>query len=320
METNLPTTLIEAIEFYADPMNCEKTMISIRFPNGICCPRCGDLAVTKLSRPCVWKCNGCKRQFTMKVGTIFEDSALPLSKWLTAIWLLAGAKNGISSCELARALGVTQKTSWFMLHRIRHAMNSGSFDKMSGTIEVDETYVGGLNKNKHVDKKLKNIRGWAGKSVVGAVLERSIDGKKVSRVRTKIIENTDRKTMHGLVSAHVEDGSQVFTDAHSGYNTLSPQFAHEFVDHAVRYVRGSVHTNSLENYFSLLKRMVRGTYVAIEPYHLMKYCDELSFRFNERKNSDQERFVKVLQMISGKRLTYGELTGSYEEYFQQAYS
>jgi transposase-like protein len=144
MQTKItvPTTLIEAISFYADEENCQQTMMAIRFPNGVCCPRCGDMNVTRLSRRTVWKCNGCKRQFTMKVGTIFEDSALSFSKWLPAVWMLAGAKNGISSCELARALGVQQKTAWFMLHRIRHAMNTGSFNKpLSGEVEADETYI-----------------------------------------------------------------------------------------------------------------------------------------------------------------------------------
>lgn len=313
----MPTTLIEAITYYADNANCERTMIATMFPNGLCCPRCGDVNVTKLSRPGVWKCNGCKKQFTLKVGTIFEDSPLSLSKWLPAVWLLSGAKNGISSCELARAIGVTQKTAWFMLHRIRHAMQSGTFHKTPGPVEADETFVGGLEKNKHKDKKLNAGRGGVGKTIVMGVLERGSETFH-SRVRASVIENTDKLTLHAEINSVVSEFATVYTDAWRGYNGLSEKFIHEFVDHTVHYAIGQVHTNGIENFWALLKRCLRGTYISVEPFHLKAYIDEMVFRFNHRAGDDLSRFLTALAMTNGKRLTYDALTSAYEEYYQQA--
>lgn len=171
----VPGSLLEAITYYANEQNCFNTMVALRWPNGVCCPRCGDMDVTLFKTRPLFKCNGCKKQFTVKVGTIFEDSPLPLSKWLPAIWLLGGAKNGISSCELARALDVQQRTAWFMLHRIRHAMQTGTFEKMGGSssggggiVEADETFIGGKAKNMHKDVRARKIKGTggAGKEIV----------------------------------------------------------------------------------------------------------------------------------------------------------
>lgn len=314
----IPDTLIEAIAYYSDEKNCFDTMVSLRWPNGVTCPNCQCPSVTLFRTRPVFKCNACKKQFSVKVGTIFEDSPLSLSKWLPAVWLIAGAKNGVSSCELARALGVTQKSAWFMLHRIRHAMQTGTFEKMNGTVEVDETAIGGNEKNKHAHKKLNAGRGSVGKAIVQAFLERG-DDKKPSKARTVILNDVGGPVMKGNVRAHVEAGSNLMTDGASQYRGLHKEFVHKFVDHAVEYVRGTVHTNSLENYFSLLKRSIRGTYVAIEPYHLQRYCDEQTFRFNERRdeNGDAGRFVKVLQMVEGKRIDYKALTASYDEYARQ---
>ena len=314
MENTMPETLIEAIRFYSDVANCEATMISIRYVDGVVtCPDCnlGD-RVGKLSRPGVWKCNRCKRQFTLKVGTIFEDSPLPLSTWFPAVWLIAGAKNGISSCEVSRALGVTQKTAWFMLHRIRHAMNTGSFAKpIDGIYEADETFIGGLEKNKHADKKLNAGRGAVGKAIVSGIIQR---GGKVS---VKRISDTSAKTLQKRVREEVAAGSALMTDAHRGYTGLAAEYQHQIVDHAVEYVRGNVHTNSMENFWSLLKRTLKGTYVAVDVPHLDAYLDEQMFRFNERDLNDLGRFLTVMGAVTGKRLTYEDLIGRADTYHLQ---
>ena len=306
----LPQTQIEAIRYFEDPDNCHNFMVSRRWPNGVTCPRCGSQSIGKLSKPrYVWNCKGCKKQFTVKVGTVFEDSPLPLTKWLPAVWLIVNAKNGISSCEIARALGVTQKTAWFMAHRIRTALHAGSFEKLSGTIEADETFIGGKASNMHKSKREAKIqgRGTVGKAIVLGLLERDEKGK-ASKVKAKVIPDTQRETLHAEISQHVETGSQVFTDAWKAYRDLSPAYAHQFVDHAVAYVQGNVSTNGLENFWCLLKRSVKGTYVSVEPYHLFRYLDEQAYRFNDRKGSDSDRFVKAMQSLAGKRLTYAELT------------
>lgn len=311
-KTAYPTTLIEAITFFADEENCQQTMMAIRFPGGICCPRCGDTAVTRLSRRTVWKCNGCKRQFTMKVGTIFEDSPLSFSKWLPCVWLLAGAKNGISSCEVARALGVCQKTAWFMLHRVRHAMNTGSFNKpLRGVVEADETFIGGREANKHESKKLHAGRGAVGKAIVAGVIERG------GQASITVVPSTTAKHLRKNLQEKVEPGSIIMTDAHGGYHGLNDDYIHAVVDHAVEYVRGSIHTNNIENYWSLLKRTLKGTYVAVDVPHLEAYLDEQSFRFNNRKDTDQGRFLTALAMVAGKRLTYEQLTSWWEGYYLQ---
>jgi transposase-like protein len=312
--THTPKTLQEAIRFFSDPDTCIQFMTPLRWPNGIKCPNCGSTEHSYLKTRRVWKCRAkaCRKQFSIKVGTIMEDSPLGLDKWLAAIWLIANAKNGISSWEVHRALGITQKSAWFLLHRIRLAMQTGTFHKLSGEVEVDETFIGGKARNMHADKRAEKIhgRGACGKAVVIGILER---GKEV---RTKVIPNTKKKTVQAEVREHVEPGSLVCTDALKSYEGLSTAYIHEAVDHAVEYVRGNVHTNGLENYWSLLKRCIRGTYVSVEPFHLFRYLDEEAFRFNERKRPDEtiktdsERFVQVLGMIAGKRLTYAHLTGN----------
>jgi transposase-like protein len=307
-----PQTLVEAIRYFSDPDNCLSFMKAIRWPDGIICPRCGSADHSFISTRRMWKCKGCKKQFSCKVGTIMEDSPLSLDKWLTAIWMISNAKNGISSWEIHRALGITQKSAWFLLHRIRLAMQTGSFTKLSGEVEVDETFIGGKARNMHKDKRAEKItgRGAAGKAIVVGVLDR-----EEKEIRTKHVADTTRATLQGEVRAHVQPGSAVYTDALPSYVGLAPDYVHEAVDHATEYVRGNVHTNCLENYWSLLKRMLRGTYVSVEPFHLFRYLDEQAYRYNERKHPDNtvkkdgERFLEVTGMIGGKRLTYKKLTG-----------
>ncbi len=313
--TTGPQTLVEAIRYFSDPETCHNLMVGLRWADGIVCPRCESKLNTFISTRKVWKCKTCRKQFSAKVGTVMEDSPLSLDIWLTAIWLIANAKNGISSYEVHRALGITQKSAWFLLHRIRLAMQNGSLAKLKGEVEVDETFIGGKARNMHKDKRAEKItgRGATGKAIVIGVLERG------GKVRTKVIPDTKKKTVQDEVRQHVEAGTPVYTDALPSYVGLAPDYVHEAVDHAVEYVRGSCHTNGLENYWSLLKRCIRGTYVSVEPFHLFRYLDEQAFRYNQRETADGEvkkdgeRFTDVLGSIAGKRLTYDNLTGKAQE-------
>ena len=281
-------------------------MIAMRWPDGqVQCPRCGSENVTYLENARVWKCYSKhpKAKFSLKVGTIFEDSPLGLDKWFTAMWLIANCKNGISSYELGRHLGITQKAAWHVNHRIRLAMQNGSLAKLSGHVEVDETFIGGLARNRHSNKRKHEGTGGAGKVAVMGVLERR------GEVRAMVVPNVRRETLQPTVMRHVEQGSSVYTDAYVSYNQLDEEYVHNVINHAVEYVRGNVHTNGIENFWALLKRMLKGTYIAVEPFHLFRYLDEQSFRFNKRKMTDFERFETVLSMVFGKRLEYKQLIG-----------
>ena len=303
---NFPQTLMEAIKYFADPDVALAFMVDLRWPNGPTCPRCGSKESSFISTRRLWKCKGCKKQYTVKQGTIMEDSPIGLDKWLCAIWMIANCKNGISSYEIHRALGITQKSAWFLLHRIRLAMQTGSFDKFSGPVEVDETYIGGKARNMHRDKREEKIqgRGAVGKAIVMGILERKGD------VRAKVVTDTNKETLQGEVKKNVEVGAEVFTDTHPSYKGLSPEFLHEAVNHAAEeYVRGCVHTQGIDNFWSLLKRALGGTYIAVMPFHLFRYVDEQAFRFNNRKFKDSERFLMACSTIPGRRLTYEILTG-----------
>ena len=244
-----------------------------------------------------------------------EESPIGLDKWIVAMWLITSAKNGISSYELHRSLGVTQKSAWFMGHRIRAAIQGGSIikDKIGAVVEVDESYIGGLARNMHKStKKRRGITGTGmkGKTAVMGLLERHGPGK-TSRVIAEVLPGTPtKKALIGRVKKYVLRDSQVHTDALNSYNDLKTDFDHKVVDHAECYVRGNVHTNGLENFWSLLKRGIKGTYVSVEPFHLFRYLSEQVFRFNERKDNDQGRFLKGMAGISGSRLTYRMLTTS----------
>jgi transposase-like protein len=310
-QIEIPETLHEAISYFSADDNAHNIIVSRRWPNGAECPHCESKEVTFMASRKVYQCRGCRKQFTVKVGTIFEDSPIKLDKWLTAFWLITNAKNGISSCELHRALGVTQTTAWFMLHRIRLAIQNGTIVKLGGTVEVDETFIGGKARNMHFKrrKKLGTTAGFAPNvTPVQGLLQRH---SKCSKVVLKHVKTVTARELQGNVKEYVLKGSHVYSDSYQGYKALSknPDFVHKFVDHAERYVDGIVHTNGLENFWSLLKRGIRGTYVSVEPFHLFRYLDEQAFRFNERTDTDQGRFLKAISNIFGKRLTFSELTG-----------
>jgi transposase-like protein len=300
-----PSSLIDAVRYFSDLRVCNDYMRGIKWPGGEpVCHHCGSVAVYELSTRPVLKCRDCKKQFSYKVGTIFEDSPLGLDKWFVAVWAIANAKNGISSHELGRALDVTQKSAWFMLHRVREAMRSGSFVKLAGVVETDETFVGGEARNMHEHRRAKRIRGRGavGKRIVHGMIQRG------GEVVAKVVESTEAKEIQPEVRSHVAKGSIVCSDAHGAYEGLWNAYVHEVIDHAREYVRGEIHTNSMENFWSLLKRSLKGTYVSVAPFHLQRYVDEQVCRFNNRKTDDGERFAAVMSTVTGRRLTWRLLT------------
>ena len=306
-----PKTLQEAVVFYADPNNALAYMTLLRWPDGVVtCPTCGRNDVRFLHNQRKWQCKSVhpKRQFSAKVGTIFEDSPIALEKWLVVVWMISNCRNGVSSYEIGRAIGVTQKSAWFMLHRIRLGLQSKGGGKLggpNGAVEIDETYIGG---------KARNMQGGHGKTVVMGMLER--DGK----VRTAILGNRrEKKVMHQIIENNVLPGTWIVTDEFVNYDGLANNYTHQVVNHLEKYVDGQVHTNGVENFWSLLKRGIGGTYVAVEPFHLFRYVDEQAFRFNNRKDAegnklnDADRFNIAMSQVIGKRLTFAEVTGKVGE-------
>jgi hypothetical protein len=316
-----PKTLLAAIQYFSNPDNCLNYMVVRRWPDGVVCPVCGRGEARFLANQRKWQCKSvhAKRQFTLKTGTIMEDSPLGLDKWLPAMWLITNCKNGISSYELARDLGITQKSAWFMLHRIRLAMKSGSFLKLGyqgGPVEMDETFIGGKVGNMHKNKRPigtghsgKPVAGMA-KTIVVGMLERK------GRVRAEVVIDRTRPVLHALAAKNIHSEATLITDEWGAYK--GAQFAHQVINHANEYVNGQIHTNGIENFWSLLKRGLQGTYVNVEPFHLGAYLDEQVFRYNNRATlrdplNDADRFSLALSQIAGKRLTYKELIGKVGE-------
>jgi len=300
-----PQTLVDAIRYFSEPDVCLAFVVELRWPDGVTCPRCRSKEVRFLADRRVWECKAKhpRKQFSVKVGTIFEDSALGLDKWLAAIWMIANAKNGVSSYEIARSLGITQKSAWFVLHRIRLAMQTETFGKLGGEVEVDDTYIGGKARNMHRGKRKAKGRGTVGKAVVMGLLERH------GEVRTQVVSNITGQTLRPEVQKHVEPGATVHTDELASYRGLDAAYAHMVINHAEAYAKGAVHTNGMENFWSLLKRGIKGTYVSVEPFHLFRYLDEEAFRFNTRTDSDAGRFLRVVASVAGKRLEFKNLVG-----------
>src|SRR6266849_3319268 len=303
-----PKTFLEAVRYFCDPQTCLEFLVALRWPRGVRCPQCGSKKVTFLENAKLWKCKNAhpKQKFSVKVGTIFEDSPIGLDKWFPTMWLAANCKNGISSYEIARDIGVTQKTAWFMLQRIRLAMQQGSFSKMKGTCEADETYIGAKARYMHKDKRTGVGHAGLKKTAVQGILERTTPDQN-SRVVLKVVGTTRRPELCSNVRQNVEQGATVCTDALMSYDDLEHDYDRRVIDHAISYAQGHVHTNGLENFWSLLKRALHGTYVNVEPFHLFRYLDEQAFRFNERKDDDQGRFVKALRGVIGKTLKYAKL-------------
>lgn len=303
-----PHTLQKAIIYFSDPDRCFEYAKQLRWPDGIvACPRCSSENHSFISTRKIWFCKGCKKQFTLKVGTIFEDSPIGLDKWLCALWMLTNCRNGVSSYEVHRTVGVTQKSAWFMLHRLRTLMHEDDATPLSGEIEMDETFVGGKAKNMHKSKRAKLAKHLAqpgtfkGKAIVVGMLERK------GRVKASVVESRTREVLHGLAHTSIAPGSMVITDEHHPYRGIN--FTHEVINHADAYVRGNIHTNGIESFWSMLKRSLGGTYISVEPFHLFRYIDEQAFRYNNRKNMDDlDRFELAARNVAGKRLTYETLT------------
>lgn len=310
----VPRTLIEAVAYFSDQQVAHDFFVQLRWPNGAACPHtdCGNANVHYMPKYRRWACKECRQQFTAKTGTIFEDSPISFSKWLPAIWLLTATRNGTSSCELARALGVTQKTAWFMLHRIREALVDDSGLALEGPVEADETYVGGLSQKMNAKRRKRFNRSKSGqeKVAVMGLVERSIPGMPKGRARAFVVPFVEKEFLQGGIRKYVAPGDEVYTDGHPAYKTLKKHYVHAIVDHhAFEYVRGRVHTNSIESFFSVFKRTIKGTYIAPRHQHLQRYVNEQVFRFNEREESDGYRFTKAAKTVEGKRLTYRELIG-----------
>jgi transposase-like protein len=303
-------TLQQAIQHFSSESNCIAYMVKMRWPDGVVvCPTCGRNDVSWLGSQRKWQCKSQhkKRQFSAKVGTIFEDSPIPLTKWLMASWMLVNCKNGVSSYEIADAIGVTQKSAWFMMHRLRMALSGEPETKLGGeggTVEVDETFIGGDKKHKHLGK-----RDGDKKVPVMGMLDRN-----TREVRARVIPNVKMSTLSNHIMANIGEQSEVFTDGWAGYQNLRlAGFVHDTVNHVDQYVKGKVHTQGIENFWSLLKRTIKGSYVAVEPFHLDRYVDEQVFRYNNRKKAPVQRFNKLLSQLDGKRLTFAEVTGKVGE-------
>jgi transposase-like protein len=317
-------SLQQIIQHFSDEQTCIDAVAKMRWPDGVSCPHCQAKEPYWLGTQKRWKCRSCRRQFSVKVGSIFEDSPIPLQKWLPALWMLVNCRNGVSSYEIARDLGISQKAGWFVLHRLRLVLQAGSITKFGGPgseVEADETWVGGKAKNMHASRRamFKEAResatmtgdaNYINKTTVWGLLDR-----EQRKVRATIVPKVNRESLQAAVLNQVEHGSKVYTDEARVYRSLPKEYAHEFVNHLEQYVNGRVHTNGLENFWSLLKRTLSGTYVAVEPFHLHRYLDEYMFRYNNRKDSegrkltDEERFQIALSQVASKRLTFAEVTG-----------
>jgi transposase-like protein len=299
-------TLIDLLAYFNDEQICRDYLEKIRWEGKLECPYkdCHHTTVYKYSDGKHYKCAKCDRKYTVKVGTIFEDSKVPLQKWFAGIYLITAHKKGISSLQLHRDIGVTQKTAWFMLHRVRHSLGLKQTDaKLSGVCEADETFMGGKEANKHASKKTPNNQGRSVKTrkAVAGVIQRG------GELRAQTVPNTKGEVLKPFVIGNIAFGSELNTDEWWGYKGLNNLFEHNFVRHnSGEYVQGDCHTNSLEGFWSLLKRGVNGIYHSISGKHLQQYIDEFVFRYNTRTYSENYRFDMMLNQISS-RLTYKQL-------------
>lgn len=295
------TTLMQLVTAIPDEQAAIDHFTALRWEDGAFCPLCGSTRVYHFSDRKTHKCGDCRKRFSIKVGTIFEDSKIGLRKWLMAIWMLTSHKKGIASTTLARDIGVTQKTAWFMLHRLRHAAALASFTApLDGHVEVDETYVGGKASNRHKGDP-KNGPGTHGKTAVVGALQRG------GRIEAAVIDRPDTATLDGFVHAVAAPGAVISTDEHSGYRHLGRSFEHGVVRHSAgEFARDGFHTNGIEGFWSLLKRQITGIHHYVSPKHLNRYVTESAWRFNLREMGEGERVNRLIIESSG-RLTYKEL-------------
>jgi transposase-like protein len=314
-----PKTLLAAVRYFSDQQVAHDFFVKMRWPNGPVCPRCGSAEVGYQPKYRRFQCKHSHdgRQFTVKTGSVMEDSPLGLDKWALALWMEVNSKNSISSYEVHRAAGITQKSAWFLLHRLRFAIKEKSLEKIGGhgeIVEADETAIGGIAYNMHKAKREAKItgRGMSGKTIVMGLLQRHGKGTPISQIDTHVLPNTQYDTMRNIIHKTVEPGTEMHTDAYQAYRTLGPDFIHKFVDHHETYVKDMVHTNGLENFWSLFKRCIKGTHISVEPFHLAAYLDSEGFRFNYRDLDDGGRFTLAAKGLHGKRLTFKALTGALE--------
>lgn len=297
--------LTQLLDYFKDNDRCKSYLEKQRWGTHVACPHCGSLKVYRTNRG--FKCGEqlCYKKFSVTVGTIFENSKIALRTWFAAMYLISSHKKGISSLQLHRDLGITQKTAWFILHRIREALREKNSPLLADVVEVDETFVGGKNKNRHYHKKVENSQGRSvkDKTPVVGVMQRG--GKAV----TAVVPDTKADTLHPIIVNAVKQGSIVITDEWRSYQGLDGMYAHVVVNHTDgEYTRGAFHNNTIEGFWSLLKRGLYGIYHQVSPKHLTRYCDEFTYRYNNRKMADIERFNLTLQRVNG-RLKYHDLIG-----------
>lgn len=299
------SNILDLLKVFSSEEVCREHLKAIRWKDGKYCPHCGCCEIYEFSDKIYYKCKDCRKKFSVKVGSIFEDSKIPLQKWFMAIYILTSHKKGVSSIQLSKDIGVTQKTAWFILHRLRHATKTDSFNRpLKNTVETDETYVGGKEKNKHACKKQGGTQGRNTKTktaVLGMVERKGI-------VKAQKIENATKKQIQSVVADNVVIGTKLMTDDFRAYSGLSYLYKHSTINHSKgEYVKGDVHTNTVEGFFSLLKRGIIGIYHYVSEKHIDRYLNEFTFRYNTRGRTEEIRFNDLLEGCNG-RLTYQKLT------------